>query len=128
AMSRLLADRPQLQIEVYNRGISGNRVPDLAQRWIEDCIHLEPDVLSILIGVNDLWHKLEGRSAGSVHDYETGYRELLRSTRSALPSTQIVICEPFVLRCGVVTDRWFPEFEERRAVAARLAMEFETTF
>jgi lysophospholipase L1-like esterase len=128
AMTRLLADQPLLGLEVFNRGISGNRVPDLAERWARDCLELEPDVLSILIGINDLWHKMEGRYAGSVLDYETAYRDLLRATRQALPHTQIVICEPFVLRCGAVNDAWFPEFEERRAVASRLAKEFRTPF
>ena len=42
-------------------------------------------MVSILIGINDLWHKMEGRYAGIVHDYETGYRQLLEKTRRALP-------------------------------------------
>lgn len=125
AMSRLLADRPELELKVYNRGISGNRVPDLRGRWTSDCLDLEPDVLSILIGVNDQWHKLDGRYAGTVQDYEVGYRELLETTRRARPGMAIVICEPFVLRCGAVTDRWFPEFAERRAVAGSLARELD---
>lgn len=124
AMSRLLADRPDLELQVYNRGISGNRVPDLKARWASDCLDLKPDVLSILIGVNDQWHKLDGRYAGSVRDYEVGYRELLEATLSARPALVIVLCEPFVLRCGAVTERWFPEFTERRAAAQLLAREF----
>jgi lysophospholipase L1-like esterase len=124
AMARLLADHPRLGLRVFNRGISGNRVPDLAQRWSVDCSSLEPDVLSILIGINDLWHKTEGRYSGSVRDYETGYRALLEQTRRALPQVRLVIGEPFALRCGAVTERWFPEFEERRQVAVELASEF----
>ena len=128
AMCRLLADGAGLNLSVLNRGISGNRVPDLRQRWSSDCLSLEPHVLSILIGINDLWHKMEGRYAGSVLDYETGYRELLESTRLALPKTQLVLCEPFVLRCGAVTERWFPELDERRSVAAALAKDFGAAF
>lgn len=128
AASRLLADRPRLGLMLWNRGISGNRVPDLLARWQSDCIDLEPHLVSILIGVNDLWHKFDGRYTGSVADYEQGYRELLEQTQQALPHAQIVLCEPFVLRCGAVTARWFPEFEERRAVAGRLAREYRTLF
>jgi lysophospholipase L1-like esterase len=128
AMSRLLADHPELALQVWNRGISGNRVPDLLQRWDADCVQLAPSVLSIMIGINDLWHKMEGRYAGTVRQYETGLRELLQKTRSALPRTRILIGEPFVLRCGAVDPGWFPEFEQRRAVAAQLAQEFETDF
>jgi lysophospholipase L1-like esterase len=117
----LLADHPQAQLKVYNRGISGNKVPDLAKRWQEDTIALRPNLLSILIGVNDIWHKLSGRYSGTVEDYETGYRALLRQTLKELPGVRIVVCEPFVLRCGAVSDQWFPEFDQRRAVARKLA-------
>ena len=128
AMCRLLADSPARALAVYNRGISGNRVPDLRARWDADCVGLQPDVLSILIGVNDLWHKMEGRSSGTVAQYESGYAELLEQTRRALPQTRLVLCEPFALRCGAVTERWFPEFDERRAVAARLAQRSGAAF
>ena len=114
--------------KVFNRGISGNKVPDLQARWQQDCIDLKPDVLSILIGVNDIWHKLNGKYEGTVEDYENGYRDLLEETQRKLPKTRIVLCEPFVLRVGAVNDKWFPEFDERRAVAAKLAEEFKLTF
>ena len=119
----LLADHPEARLEIYNRGISGNKVPDLAQRWQEDAVDLKPAVLSILIGVNDIWHKLAGRYDGTVADYETGYRELLLRTRKEIPGVRIIVCEPFVLRCGAVNDGWFPEFDQRRAVARKLADE-----
>ena len=117
----LLADYPRARLKVYNRGISGNKVPDLAKRWQEDTIALKPSLLSILIGVNDIWHKLGGRYGGTVGDYETGYRALLERTLKELPGARAVVCEPFVLRCGAVNDRWFPEFDLRRAVARKLA-------
>jgi lysophospholipase L1-like esterase len=128
AMCRLLADHPRSNLAVYNRGVSGDQVPDLRARWKRDCFDLAPDVLSILIGVNDLWHKLEGRAEGTVADYASGYRELLEETRAALPRTRLIIGEPFALRCGAVTEEWFPEFDERRAVAARLAREVDAVF
>jgi len=124
----LLADYPELQLKVYNRGISGNKVPDLAGRWQADALDLKPSVLSILIGVNDIWHKLNGRYDGTVDDYEQGYRKLLQETLAALPDVKLVVCEPFVLRCGAINDSWFPEFDQRRAVAKRMADEFKLTF
>ena len=119
--SELLRDRPERDFQIYNRGISGNKVPDLQARWEADAVALKPDILSILIGVNDIWHKLNNRSTGTVADYETGYTALLESTASRLPSARIVVLEPFVLRTGAVDARWFPEFDERRAAAARVA-------
>ena len=85
-------------------------------------------MLSILIGVNDIWHKLAGSYDGTVADYEKGFNELIEQTAKALPETQIVICEPFVLRCGAVNDKWFPEFDKRRAAARRVAEKAEATW
>ena len=113
----LLGAHAPLRLQCYNRGISGHKVPDLQARWQADTIDLKPAVLSILIGVNDIWHKLNGKYDGTVADYEQGFTKLLSDTREALPDTRLVICEPFVLRCGAVNDTWFPEFDERRAVA-----------
>ncbi len=122
----LLRDHPKSQLRIYNRGISGNKVPDLQKRWQADCLDLKPAVLSILIGVNDIWHKLNGRYDGTVEDYRTGFAALLKQTRQALPKTAFVICEPFVLRCGAVKESWFPEFDKRRAAAREVADEAGT--
>lgn len=119
--SSLLGTHSSLGLQCYNRGISGHRVPDLQKRWQTDTIDLQPALLSILIGVNDIWHKLYGNYDGTVADYEEGFTILLADTRAALPNTQLVICEPFALRCGAVEDKWFPEFDERRAVAKRVS-------
>ncbi len=124
----LLRDHATAKLRVYNRGVSGNKVPDLQARWQKDCLDLKPAVLSILVGVNDIWHKLNGQYKGTVEDYETGYRQLLKETQDKMPATRIVICEPFALRCGAINDKWFPEFDERRAVAAKLAKELKLTF
>jgi lysophospholipase L1-like esterase len=121
----LLADYPDLELQVYNRGISGNKVPDLLARWEEDALELDPSILSILIGVNDIWHKLNGRYDGTVDDFESQYRVLLQNTGERLPKVQILLCEPFVLRCGAVNERWFPEFDLRRGVVMELAREFD---
>ena len=119
--ARALAEQPARDLQFYNRGVSGNTVPDLQARWQADTLDLKPDVVSILIGVNDYWHTLMGTYKGTVDDYEAGYTALLRDTAAALPRAQLVVLEPFVLRCGVVTDAWFPEFDRRRAAAARVA-------
>lgn len=117
----ILRDHASLGLQVHNRGISGNKVPDLDKRWDKDCLDLKPDVLSILIGVNDIWHKLNGRYDGTPQVYRDGFAALLERTKKALPNTKLVICEPFVLRCGAVNDSWFPEFETRRKFAREVA-------
>lgn len=117
----LLRDHPELELQIHNRGISGNKVPDLDRRWQADCVELKPTVLSILIGVNDIWHKLNGRYDGTAEVYRDGFAALLEKTQKALPDTTIVVCEPFVLRCGAVNDTWFPDFDNRRAFAKEVA-------
>jgi lysophospholipase L1-like esterase len=126
--SAALAARPASEMRFYNRGISGNKVPDLQQRWTADTIDLHPDVLSILIGVNDFWHKLDHGYNGTVQDYEQQYMALLDETRRVLPRVHLIVLEPFVLRTGAVDARWFPEFDQRRAAAARVATHARATF
>jgi len=116
-----LAAHPDRALRFYNRGVSGDKVPDLASRWATDTLALAPDVLSILVGVNDFWHKLSKGYTGTVQQYEDQYVALLDQTRRALPRVRVLVLEPFVLRCGAVDDRWFPEFAERRAAARRVA-------
>lgn len=126
--SQQLAARPDSGLRFFNRGVSGNTVPDLDARWQADALDLRPDVLSVLIGVNDLWHKLTGQYGGTVDQYETEYAALLERTRRALPDVRLVVLEPFVLRTGAVNDAWFPEFDQRRAAAARVAAGAGATF
>jgi lysophospholipase L1-like esterase len=121
AAVELLLEQPKAGLKVFNRGISGNKVFQLAERWDADCLQLKPNVLSVLIGVNDIWHTLNGNYQGTVAIYERDYRALLERTRKALPKVKLVVCEPFVLRCGAVNDKWFPEFDGYRAAARRVA-------
>ena len=128
AASHLLIKNPQLNLTIHNRGISGNKVHQLANRWDKDCLDLKPDILSIMIGVNDIWHGLNGKYEGTVKTYEDDFLSLMERTRKALPKTQFVICEPFVLRCGAVNDKWFPEFDRYRAAARKVADQNNATF
>lgn len=116
-------------LRIFNKGISGNKVFQLADRWQSDCLDLKPSVLSILVGVNDYWHKHNGNYDGTVAIYENDFRALLKRTKEALPQVKLVICEPFaVLGCKAVDATWFPEFNEYRAVARKLADEFNAIF
>jgi lysophospholipase L1-like esterase len=117
-----------LKLNFYNRGVSGNKVFQLAERWQADCLDLKPNVLSILIGVNDIWHKLNGNYDGTVAVYENDYNTLVGRTKDALPDIKLVICEPFVLKCGAVNANWFPEFDGYRAAARRVAEKAGATF
>jgi lysophospholipase L1-like esterase len=126
--AELRAQYPERDLQVFDRGISGNTVTDLQARWQADTIALAPAILSILIGVNDIWHVRDKPHADALPRYESGYAALLADTRKALPTTRIVVMEPFVLRVGAVSDAWFPEFDGFRAAARRVAKGAGATF
>lgn len=129
AAADLLEDYASLNLKIYNRGISGNKVYQLADRWDKDCLDLKPDILSILIGVNDFWHKLNGQYNGTVEIYKRDYIALLERTLKALPNVKLILCEPFAIP-GVkaVDDRWFPEFYGYQQAAREIADMFNATY
>ena len=126
--ARLLHERAGDNLQFYNRGISGNRVVDLYARWKSDALNLQPDLISILIGVNDTWHEFMYGNGVEVARYAAVYRMLLDFTRQELPTVQLVLCELFVLPCGVVEAGWVAEIEQRRAVVRELAAAYDALF
>jgi lysophospholipase L1-like esterase len=129
AAANLLNTTASVQPIIYNRGISGNKVFQLADRWQKDCFELKPRIVSILVGVNDFWHTLDGKYDGTVEKYENDYRQLLTLTKKILPDVKLVICEPFaVLGCSAVNEKWYPAFDAYRLSAKRLALKSEAIF
>lgn len=129
--SRLWYDHPARQFHFFNRGISGNKVPDLQQRWQVDTLDIKPDLLSILIGINDGSAALGGDTSFTIQRYEEGYRSLLQKTREQLPAVQFVLCEPFVLPVGRVKDKWEAyqaDIAQRQATVKKLSVEFGAIF
>ena len=129
AGSSILMNNPKKQLLIYNRGISGDKVFQLSDRWDADCLQLKPNVLSILIGVNDHWAVKKHGYTGTIDTYRDDYRRLLDRTKKALPEAKIVIGEPFAVT-GVkeVDETWFPKFDEFRVAAKLLSDEFNTAF
>jgi lysophospholipase L1-like esterase len=118
---RLGMDSPG-QWRVINRGISGNRVVDLYARWKIDCLNLKPDVISILIGINDVWHELGSKNGVEADKFERIYGMLLEETVAILPDTRLMVLEPFVLSSAATEAQWayFHEETALRAKAARM--------
>ncbi|MEM1027145.1 MAG: SGNH/GDSL hydrolase family protein [Planctomycetota bacterium] len=124
AAAMLLAEHGPGSLRIFNRGISGNRIHELASRWEQDCLALKPTVLSVLIGVNDVWHGLTNPSRGvSAKMYAAELRRLLTDAREKLPDLRlIVLAEPFVLPCGPgATLPFEPELSGRRALVKEIA-------
>ena len=114
-----------------NRGISGDRVVDIYARIKQDILNLKPDVVSILVGINDVWHEMDFRNGINASKFEKIYRMLLEEIREALPNTKIILIEPFVLKGTATATQltWFIEEVTARANAVRkLAAEFSLPF
>ena len=129
--AELLYDCPG-EFNFINRGISGNRVVDLYARIKKDFLNLKPDYLSILIGVNDVWHEYAAEPNGvSDERYFKVYDLLIEELRAALPDTKIYILEPFVLK-GAGTEVHWEEFDRevrlRAKSAGRIAEKHKLTF
>ncbi|MDR1527958.1 MAG: SGNH/GDSL hydrolase family protein [Dysgonamonadaceae bacterium] len=125
----ILANQAGKELKIYNRGISGNKVFQLAERWDKDCIDLKPNILSILIGVNDFWHTKTNGYTGTIIEYEADYRNLIARTLKTLPGIRIVICEPFIIHGGTaLDDTWERDFAPYRETAKALAQSFGLTF
>jgi lysophospholipase L1-like esterase len=125
----LLEKHADLQLKIFNKGVSGNKVYQLVDRWDNDCIAIKPDVLSILIGVNDLWHKLNGQYNGTVEVYRKDYIALIEMTKRLLPDVRLIIGEPFGVKgIKAVNDTWYPEFLEYQKAAREVADQFGAAF
>ena len=111
--SQLGFDYPN-EYEFVNRGISGNRVSDLLARFKRDMINEKPDVMSILVGVNDAWWEVVEQTGTKEALFESIYDLLIQELKAALPGLRIMIMEPFILK-GKATGE---DFEEVRAEVA----------
>lgn len=129
--AKLSASDPQ-KYAFCNSGISGSRIVDLYARIKVDAWNHAPDVISILVGVNDVWHELGDPPNGvDTRRFENVYRMLLRDTLERFPNVKFLLLEPFVLRGVATEEKWdvFPqEVYARAAVVRKLAAEFGATF
>ena len=110
--ARLGVVMPASQLEFFTRGMSGHTVSDLRKRWQKDALDMKPDLLSILIGTNDVG---QGVPAGS---FESDYRHLLDASLKANPGLRLVLLDPFVLRSGSLKDE--QAWTSRRAAIDQL--------
>ena len=114
---------PDADIEFINQGISGNRTDQLFDRLYPDAIALEPDVISILIGINDIWHR---HGAGKIETTDeqiaVNYRAILTRLK-AQTNAKIVILSPYLLDCEE-KESWRVELNSILPIIRSLAKEF----
>lgn len=127
--SRIGADFPQASFSFYNRGISGNKVPDLEKRWQEDALDLKPDVLSLLVGINDVGAIVsKNPEAKTLAQFESGYRGLLAQCKEQNPDILFVLGLPWVFPVGVRKENfklWQDETFARSDVVKEIAKDYD---
>lgn len=111
-----------------NRGVSGNRVRDVLARFEKDIKELNPDFISILIGINDVWRRYDSNDITGPELFESGYRSLLLKIKEELPKTKIMIMEPFVLHSLPDRVQWHEDLDPKIQVVRKLAREFADYF
>ena len=104
------------EYEFVNRGISGNRIVDLYARMKIDLINLKPDIMSILIGVNDIWHEVSRENGVAPDKFKKIYSMLIEEVKEALPDIKIMLLEPFVLE-GPATAENMDKFADVKKMA-----------
>ena len=132
--ARYMADYPEEDYRFYNRGISGNRVADLKARWQQDALEIDPGILSVLVGVNDLldvYNKTDGPQEVDTARFEADYRDILDRSRAQNPEVRIVLAEPFILPVGMWQEHythWRAQCDRLGAVVKKLAKEYDAVF
>jgi lysophospholipase L1-like esterase len=129
--SRLWFDHPQNDFMFFNRGISGNKIDDLAARWDSDSLDLKPDVISILIGINDVYAIVKNSLTPNIKQYESDFRKILEQTKEKRPDTLFILLEPFFLPLGRVNEKpevWDAETKLRQEITRKMALEFDTLY
>ncbi|GHU74109.1 lipase [Clostridia bacterium] len=119
---------PELKLRVINRGVSGDRVKNLNARWDADCVAVKPDIVSILIGINDTWRAFDSNDPTSSAAYAEGYHTLLKRAKQETTVRQLILMDPFVLPVPEDRRAWRQDLDPRIHIVRDLAREFKAIY
>ena len=91
----LIGEEVDQNTELIGKGISGDKVSDLLTRYRDDVIKLNPDIVFIYIGVNDVWHKYDYGTGTDIDLYENGLRQIISDLKEN--SVKVILCTPTVI-------------------------------
>jgi len=115
-------------LRIINRGVGGDRVIDLQQRWQSDCLDERPDILTVLIGANDTWRRYDSNMPTSADQFHDIYSEILSQARTSLELDELVIMEPFLVPITDQQQKWRDEdLIDKIAAVRSLAVEHDAT-
>jgi len=123
--ARLGLRHPERRFEFINRGISGHTVQDVEKRWHADSLDHQPDLLSLLIGVNNIIRRKNGSKDIPDADVLASYRWMLEQMRAQNPRIRFLLMEPFLLEVGDVTAAWKAALKPIQEGIAEIASEFD---
>lgn len=123
----LSARHPGHGLTFLNRGIGGHRIYDLEERWTRDCVDLQPDWVSILIGINDTWRRYDSGKPSPIPEFEACYRRLLDRVKGET-SARVILLEPFVLPTPPDRVAWREDLDPRIAAVRRVAADYGTLY
>lgn len=120
---------PGNKVRFVNRGVSGNRTNHLLERYDEDFLAMKPDVISIMIGINNTWRNFDGGDDYcSAERFEAEYEELLAKIKADMPDTKIMIIEQFALTAHSDRNTWQEDLDAKRDATRKLAFKYADWF
>ena len=127
AADQIKSTHPDMDLEFINLGIGGNRTDQLFDRLYKDAIELQPDIISILIGINDIWHRYGSEKIATTDEqFELNYRTLLSEIRKQTNAKIMILC-PFLLD-DEGKESWRGEVDRAIAIVRKLAAEFADVY
>ena len=133
--ARITCDNPS--VNVYNRGVSGNRICDMYARWIEDTLNIDFDILSVMNGINDIGFQLRMGRGADKDKFKFVYDRMLFEVKEKKPDAKLVIIEPFLVRKYMGEDGgdiyndwdlWHGQITERGEICRELAEKYGAIF
>ncbi len=125
AAQQIAAAYPNKHFMFVNRGVSGDRTWELLSRWQKDTIDQQPDIMTLMIGVNDCWRRYDANDPTSVEDYESNLRTLLEDVK-AHTTAKLLMIEPFLVHED--TDLWREDFYLKIDAFRRVAREYADAY
>jgi acyl-CoA thioesterase-1 len=119
-------DNPRHSVSFFNRGVGGDRVRDLESRWTRDVVKVQPQIVSIAVGINDTGRRYDQNDATTTASFEANYRLILERTKTETTAS-ILVLEPFVLPVLTAQIAYREDLDPKIQVVRRLAEEFGAT-
>lgn len=117
-----------MDLKFVNRGVSGNRCRNLLERYEKDILQVKPDILSILVGINDTWRCFDSDDACSIERFESEYRTLLDRVKKDLPACKLILMQPFLLHTLPDQWAWREDLDAKATLVSRLAREYKAMY